>query len=293
MIRLDLQDDLMNAIDRQDVVAFSTTLERGADLNQETFWKGMLDVPARAMFRQAALMGSAKLLEVASGTSYNIASGLQSYVPLDTLLGKCGTSPGDAFLAFVLKHHPGDWRAYRDREGDSLLHLFVKDNRWKQIEALVKAGADPNARNAKGQTPAFFAQKALDLSMLQSKNEVDLLACDNQGRSVLRHLSDELQRHVEKGRRKPQSENGAIIRIIEVMAIVCATHPMINDRHGRVIARRVYRLRYDKAMDIGTDSPKFSLLVSQADQVMSQFRRDQLKGMASKIRRAPTPGRAL
>lgn len=283
----------MKAIERYNVAAFAAALEGGASLTEELFWQGMRRRPDRFMFQRAALLGTAELLEVAVDKAYDIREGLRRHVPLDMLLGYCGTSPGSELLAFVLRHHPDDWKTYRDGEGNSLLHKFVQEDRYQQVQALLDAGADPNARNAKGQTPVFFAKRPIELATLQSTEQLDLSACDNQGRSVLRHLSDELQRHVEKKKRRPDTGNGAISGLSLVMMVICSTHPLVDDPHARVIARRIKRMLDDDKLAIVQISDSFNLLGKQADQVMSLVKRDQLKQLATKPRRNPTLRRAL
>ena len=51
------------------------------------------------------------------------------------------------------------WLAWRSPEGDSVLHLAIVRRDGDTAEALVRAGADINARGDMGSTPLHYARR--------------------------------------------------------------------------------------------------------------------------------------
>lgn len=72
----------------------------------------------------------------------------------------------------------------RDKEGNSPLHLAVKDNNTQLIKDLIRAKANINALNKEGKTPLFYATNSIELNLLLNAGAYPD-AQDLKGRSAL------------------------------------------------------------------------------------------------------------
>lgn len=83
-------------------------------------------------------------------------------------------------------------------EGDNALHLACAFGHHALIEPLLRAGVDPNQRNAAGLTPAHEAvagMHPLCLAALLQSPALDLSATDKNGLTAEQAARQALERH--------------------------------------------------------------------------------------------------
>ena len=158
---------LAAALMRDHVPSIKTLVEHGADV----------EVPGQEDFRPLALALAEKKYEAAQalmdgGADVSIASGNQGLTPLMIVAGQTGPAEGSIFLPGSLR--PTDIaKALVDKganidaqadNGMTALMIAAANNSAPMVGLLMAAGADPDVKNAQGQT-------AIDVADLNDNKE--------------------------------------------------------------------------------------------------------------------------
>lgn len=273
----DPQKYLANAIVSSDPAGFRLALYLGAKLDRRTLYKGEWFIPDEKLIIHGLESGEDRLIRHALSLGHSFTRELAEYSLLD-LVSSVGQGATPHALATLLGIHHSDAKSWRDRNGNTLLHVIcekrAEQNFQSKISGMLMAGLDVNATNAKGQTPLHcVSNKHVALELMDGG--ADMLAKDAQGHTPMRSLSNRLF-----ARKRGNSLDRSML--LDCLVAMSERHSLLDEPHSMVIAGRIVKMRhiYPSAFE---GNAKWLALSNQCDSLM---RRKQLENITKPEPRA-------
>ncbi len=153
-----IQEDLMHAVERGNLVRVADCLRSGADINYQ--YKNVCGfTPLHAAVLSGHLTIVARLLS--EGANTEIPDVFGEYPIHHALAVQYASNPKNPDLSVRMTELLLQRNAnvhVRDKDGDSLLHLLAGSIDGKLATVVLRYGANPLTRNRNGQTPRQLAE---------------------------------------------------------------------------------------------------------------------------------------
>lgn len=281
-----VQQAIDQALEQRNVEGVRRVVGAGSRLTEQVVWRGRNWQADALLLHHAMLTGDIRGLLASGEAGLDWGSRLGELIELSELHHLVRPHTSADLTGFVLEHWPGNWKDFRDQGGNSLLHGLARHERPLQVAVALAMGADPNARNHRGQTPLHVTGDRVTAATLIHKG-ADPTRRDVRGHTPLRAA---IERLVKTSRRK-QGAVGCDLEVVSLVACLGKQGRLDADPHARVLAQRLVRL---EAQGLGADGSRdMEDVLDQARRIMAGFQRRKLMRLAHKPKGRKAQNRAM
>lgn len=281
-----LQHAIDEALEQRTTDGLRRAVAAGSQLDESVVWRGRTWRAEALLLHHAILTGDIGALEATQESGLDWGTRLANLIDLAALAELMRPHSGGDLTGFVLEHWPGDWKGFRDQGGNSVLHGLARHERPLQVAAALAMGADPNARNHRGQTPIHVVRDRVSAVTLIHKG-CDPTRTDVRGHTPLRRAVEQLM----KTARGKQGALGCDLEAVCVVACLGKKGRLEADPHARLLAQRLVRLEAG-GLETG-GSQDMANVLEQARRIVAGLQRSRLMRLARKTKGRKTQPRAM